>query len=107
MQILESSKYKRDLKLLKKKNMTKQINSINEICEFISVFSNMKELLSNNLCKIYGIEKKKGNLKEIYTAKVDSKIRLYIHPLGEYPYNLEEIEIIVLEEIDSKHYGEG
>ena len=38
--------------------MIKEINNINEICDFIIIFNNMKELLSNELCKIYGIEKK-------------------------------------------------
>lgn len=105
MQIIESSKYKRDFKKLKKKHLDKEINNINEIIDFISIFSNMKELLSNDLCKIYGIEKKKGNLKEIYTAEVNKKIRMYIRPVGEYPYDLEQIEIVELIEIDDKHYG--
>lgn len=87
--------------------MIKELKIIDEICEFISVFNNMKELVSNNISKIYGIEKKKGNLKYIYTAKVNSKIRMYIRPLGEYPYDLEKIEIVELVEIDDKHYGEG
>ena len=107
MKIIESSKYKRDLKKLEKKHMIKEINNINEICDFIIIFNNMKELLSNELCKIYGIEKKKGNLKEIYTARVNNKIRMYIQPVGNYPYILEEIEIVELEKIDDKHYGEG
>lgn len=107
MKIIESSQYKRDLKKLEKKHMIKEINNINEICDFIIIFNNMKELLSNEICKIYGIEKKKGNLKEIYTARVNNKIRMYIHPVGNYPYNLEEIEIVELEKIDDKHYGEG
>ena len=87
--------------------MTKEINNIKEICEYISLFSNMNELLSNNQRFLYGIEKKKANLKEIYTAKVNTKLRLYIHPVGDYPYNLIEIDKIILEKIDDKHYGEG
>ena len=87
--------------------MTKEINNIKEICEFITLFSNMNELLLNNQRILYGIEKKKGNLKEIYTARVNSKIRLYMHPDGTYPYNLIEIDKMVLEKIDDKHYGEG
>lgn len=107
MIIIESSRYKRGIKKLKQKHMIKEINNIEEICEFISFFSNMKELLSNNMSKIYGIEKKKGNLREIYTANINSKLRIYIHPVGDYPYKLEEIETIELIEIDDKHYGEG
>ena len=105
--IKETSTYKRDLKKLIKKHMNKEVETIYEICEYISIFNNMHELLSNNQTKLYGIEKKKGNLKEIYTAKVNSKLRLYLHPDGTYPYNLIEIEGIILEKIDDKHYGEG
>ncbi len=32
---------------------------------------------------------------------------MYIHPVGEYPYDLEQIEIVELIEIDDKHYGDG
>lgn len=87
--------------------MIKEVENIYEICEYISLFNNMQELLSNNQTKLYGIEKKKGNLKEIYTAKVNDKIRLYLHPDGDYPYNLIKINGIILEKIDDKHYGEG
>lgn len=107
MIIKETSAYKRDLKKLNKKHMIKEVENIYEICEYISLFNNMQELLSNNQTKLYGIEKKKGNLKEIYTAKVNDKIRLYLHPDGDYPYNLIEINGIILEKIDDKHYGEG
>lgn len=107
MVIKESSQYKRDLKKLERKHMNIEINAIKEICEFISIFDNMYELLSNNQRFLFGIEKKKGNLKEIYTAKINSKLRLYMHPVGEYPYNLIEIDMIELEKIDSNHYGEG
>lgn len=107
MIIKETSAYKRDLKKLIKKHMIKEVENIYEICEYISLFNNMQELLSNNQTKLYGIEKKKGNLKEIYTAKVNDKIRLYLHPDGDYPYNLIEINGIILEKIDDKHYGEG
>ena len=107
MIIKESSQYKRDLKKLERKHMTKEINTIKEICEYVSLFSNMNELLSNNQIFLYGIEKKKGNLKEIYTAKINARLRLYMHPVGDYPYNLIEIDMIELEKIDDKHYGEG
>ena len=53
------------------------------------------------------IEKKKGDLKEIYTAKVNNKIRLCLKPEGEYPYDLVSIESIEFVKIDDKHYGEG
>ena len=56
---------------------------------------------------IYNINNKSGNLKEIYTANVNQKIRLYMKPVGKYPYN--EIEITEMEfiEIDDQHYGDG
>ena len=69
--------------------------------------NNMKELMINPLSRVYNIEKKDGNLKEIYTAKINAKIRMHIKPIGEYPYKLEEIIEVELIEIDEKHYGEG
>lgn len=45
--------------------------------------------------------------KEIYTARINSKLRMYIKPIGKYPYKLEEIVEIELREIDDKHYGDG
>lgn len=68
---------------------------------------NMKELMLNPLSIVYNIEKKTGNLKEIYTARINQKLRMYIRPVGRYPYNLEEIIEIELEQIDDKHYGKG
>ena len=36
-----------------------------------------------------------------------AKLRMYIKPIGEYPYNLEQIIEVELREIDDKHYKEG
>ena len=51
-------------------------------------------------------------MNDIYTARVNSKIRMYIKPTGQYPYILEDIiEIQLIEiqliEIDEQHYGDG
>ena len=48
-----------------------------------------------------------SKMEEIYTAKINAKIRMHIKPIGEYPYKLEEIIEVELIEIDEKHYGEG
>ena len=57
---------------------------------------------------MYIIQKRKnGNLKEIYSARINQKLRMYIKPVGNYPYELEEIVEVELIEIDDKHYGEG
>ena len=64
-------------------------------------------MLLNPLSIVYGIKHKKENLKEIYTAKVNEKIRLYIKPIGDYPYNTVEITELEFIKIDNKHYGEG
>lgn len=61
----------------------------------------------NPLSIIYNIEKKTGNLKEIYTAQINQKLRMYIKPLGKYPYILEKIIEIELIKIDDRHYKEG
>ena len=49
----------------------------------------------------------KEKSKEFYTARINQNIRLFIRPVGEYPYNI--IDIIELEfvSIDDSHYGEG
>ena len=64
----------------------------------------MHTLILNNYSKIYNIEKKTGDLKEYYTARLNGKIRLIMKPIGEYPYNLIEIEEIEFKEIDENHY---
>lgn len=108
MKIQKSKKY---LKEYQKKiiNLHKEREKerINKIENLIINSSNLKELTSNPLAVVYGIEKKMGTLKEIYTAKINEKLRLYMKPIGDYPYNLVEIEIIVFEKIDDKHYGDG
>lgn len=63
--------------------------------------------MQNPLHIIYGIEKKNGNLKEIYTADVNEKLRLWMKPVGTYPYNALEITEIEFLEIDNQHYGDG
>lgn len=107
--INKSNNYIKDYKKkLIKKNLLNEIERIRKIENLIIESKNMKELMLNPLSKVYSIEKKNGNLKEIYTAKINSKLRLYIKPCAEYPYN--ELEMIVeldFIEIDDKHYGEG
>lgn len=108
MKIIKSKKYERDYKSkIYKLHKNKEIEKIKTIEDLILDSNNMKELMLNPLAVIYGIEKKKGNLKETYTAKINDKIRLYMKPIGDYPYNLVEIESIEFEEIDDKHYGDG
>ena len=87
--------------------MINEIKTIQKIERLILESSNMKELMLNPLHIIYGIEKKNGELKEIYTAQLNSKLRLYIKPIGNYPYNLEQIVELEFIMIDDKHYGEG
>lgn len=108
MKIIKTTAYKRDLKRkIENKHLEKERENISKIENLLMLSNSMKEVLENPLSIIYGIEKKKGNLKEIYTAKVNSKLRLRMKPVGEYPYNLECILEIELLEIDDKHYGEG
>ena len=108
MKIIKTAIYKKDLqKKIKNKHKKKEEETIEFIEELMIQSSNMKELMLNPLSVVYNIEKKKGNLKEIYTAKINSKLRMYIKPIGEYPYKLEEIVEIELREIDDKHYGDG
>ena len=94
MQIIKTKTYIKDLqKKIKNKHMIQS--------------KNMQEVIINPLSRVYNIEKKQGNLKEIYTANINMKLRMYIKPIGEYPYKLEKIVEVELREIDDRHYGEG
>ncbi len=108
MRIIKTGSYKKDLqKKIKNKHKKNEEETIEAIEELMIQSNNMKELMLNPLSVVYNIEKKKGNLKEIYTARINSKLRMYIKPIGKYPYKLEEIVEIELREIDDKHYGDG
>lgn len=89
------------------KHLFKEINRIQAIEDLFFSKSNLYEVLHDPLSKIYRVEKKTGNLREYYTARVNSKIRLKIKPVGEYPYNIMEISDVIFEDIDDSHYGEG
>ncbi len=108
MKIVKTAKYRSDLqKKIIKKHMNKELATIEAIEVLMVESENMKKLMLNPLARVYNINKKSGILKEIYTANVNKKIRMYIKPIGEYPYKLEEIVEIELEQIDDRHYGEG
>lgn len=107
MRIIKTASYKKDLQKKIKNKHKKKEETIEVIEELMIQSNNMKELMLNPLSVVYNIEKKKGNLKEIYTARINSKLRMYIKPIGKYPYKLEEIVEIELREIDDKHYGDG
>jgi len=100
--------FKRDYKKLEKKHMSKELDTLAKIEGLIIESDSMKSLMLNPLHLTYGIEQKHGNLKEIYTADLNSKLRVYMKPCSEYPYdNLDNIIEIEFIEIDDKHYGEG
>ena len=67
----------------------------------------MHDVIIDPYKDIYYIEKKNGNLKEYYTARIDNKIRLIMIPVGNYPYDLKTITDIIFDDIDNTHYGEG
>ena len=105
MRIIKSKQFLKDYK--KKIKNQKDAERLENITMLLISAPNMKEVVLSPYKNIYHIEQKKGNLKEFYTARINQKIRLFIKPVGEYPYN--SIEIIELEfvNIDDSHYGEG
>lgn len=108
MKIIKGKAYLKDYKKkIEYKHLNKEIERISNIEELILDSQNLKELINNPLSIVYGIRQKKGDLKEIYTANINDKIRLYIKPIGEYPYNIVEINELEFLKIDNKHYGEG
>lgn len=108
MKIIKTATYNKDLqKKIKSKHKKKEQETIENIENLMIQSENMKELMLNPLSRVYNIEKKKENLKEIYTADINAKLRMYIKPVGEYPYKLGEIVELELKKIDDKHYGDG
>ena len=108
MQIIKTKTYIKYLqKKIKNKHKTKEQETIEAIEELMIQSKNRQEVIINPLSRVYNIEKKQGNLKEIYTANINMKLRMYIKPIGEYPYKLEKIVEVELREIDDRHYGEG
>lgn len=108
MKIVKTSTYIKDVqKKIKNKHKKVEEEIIYAIESLLIQSENMKELMQNPLSIVYNIEKKKGNLKEIYTARINSKLRMYMKPISNYPYVLDEIVEIELKEIDDKHYGNG
>lgn len=108
MYIIKSKQY---LKEYKKKIIGKHLVREEKSIEIIELAlleaRNLKEVIHSDIAITYHIEKKSGNLKEIYTANINKKLRLYMKPIGEFPYNNEEIIEIEFIEIDDKHYGDG
>ena len=108
MKIIKDKTYIKDYKKkIVYRHLQKEIERIKDIENLILDSKDLKSLMLNPLRIIYGIEHKKGDLKEIYTADINQKIRLYIKPIGEYPYNMLEITELEFLKIDNRHYGEG
>ncbi len=108
MRITKTKQFLKDYKKkIEYKHKKQAMDKMAKIESLIIDSENLQTLLLNPLHIIYDIEKKEGNLKEIYTARLDGKIRLHMKPVGEYPYN--NIEIIEIEflKVDDYHYGEG
>ncbi len=106
MLIVETKKYKKSVKKVLK-NKTRELERLENIKNLIISSDNLYKVLQSEYKNIYRIEKKKANLKEFYTARLNEKIRLIMKPIGEYPYKEIEIEEIIFENIDNTHYGEG
>ena len=106
--IIKTTKYKKDLqKKIRNKHKKIEEETIEKIESLMIQSENMMKLMLNPLSKVYNIEKKKENLKQLYTARINQKLRMYIKPIGEYPYQLENIVEVELVETDEKHYGDG
>lgn len=106
MIIIETNKYKKSKQKVLK-NKKRELERLENIKNIIINSENLHKLLLNQFKNIYRIEKKTGNLKEYYTARLNDKLRLLMKPVGEYPYKEIEIDEIIFEDIDDKHYGEG
>ncbi len=77
MQIIKTKTYIKDLqKKIKNKHKKKNEQETIEAIEELMIQSkNRQEVIINPLSRVYNIEKKQGNLKEIYTANINMKIK--------------------------------
>ncbi len=108
MVIIKTSQYKHSYKKeIINKHLLKEKERLENIENFLLSKANLQDVMLDLLRNIYYIEKKKGNLKQYYTARINSKMRLLIKPNGKYPYDIVEIEELIFESIDDTHYGEG
>ena len=108
MVIIESKNYIKDYKkIIINKHLTQEMNRIENIKNIILSSKNLQELINSLYKNIYYIVKKSGDLKEYYTARINGKLRLFMKPIGEYPYDNIVIDKIEFIKIDDKHYGEG
>jgi plasmid maintenance system killer protein len=108
LKIYKTKEYTKNLKKeIINKHLSNELERVQNIENLILDSPNLKELILNPLSRVYNIEQKKGNLKEMFTARINQKMRLHIKPVGEYPYNMLEITEIELLKIDNKHYGDG
>ena len=108
MQVIETTKFKNSYKrLIIRKHLMDEDEILNAIIDLLLDSNNLDEIMKSKYKIIYHIEKKKGNLKEYYTARLNKKMRLIMKPNSDYPYNEIEIDEIIMEDIDNSHYGDG
>lgn len=108
MYIIKSKNYLKSYKKkIENKHLTKEAERIKNIENLLSSSNNLQTVMTSPYKNIYHIEQKTGNLKKIYTARINDKLRLIMKPQGAYPYNQIEIEEIEFIDIDDKHYKEG
>lgn len=106
MKIIKTKAYERDYRSkLVKKHKKEEMDREMFIIRALMVCRNLYDASNDTYLKTRKFEKKKGNLKEYYTARLNDKIRIIMKPVGEYPYDTLLIEEIIFEEIDDSHYG--
>lgn len=104
MKIIKTKAYERDYKN-KLKNKIEVMNREKFIIKALNISANLKVALNDTYLRTRHFEKKKGKLKEFYTARLNDKNRLVMRPVGDYPYDTILIDEIIFEEIDDSHYG--
>ena len=75
IKIIKTKGFTKDYRTkLKNKHLNKEIALLQKIEQLLISCESMKEVMEDSLHIIYNIEKKKGNMREFYTA------RLIIYP---------------------------
>ncbi len=104
MELIDTSKYKRSYKKLVNKHLDKELDIIDIIKKQIYLCSNLDELMKSSIKYKYYIEQKKGDMNELFTARLNGHTRLIMKPHNDYPYNYIEIVEIEFLDINEKHY---
>jgi len=100
----KSNKYCREYKNILMKHQKELIEAIEKIEKLLIECDNFQVLNRNPFYKIYHFEKLVGDRQGYYSVRIGGSERIILKPNIDEPYNFIEIDEIIMEEINTKHY---